>query len=366
LGSAYTPDFVAVPEIGGLVIQWLQGGVAVEECARRAAERAGEPVDVAGFLDGLTAAGLLRAEDTEPPPILAAGKRRAGRALFGPIGLSVQVALALAAVAMMITTPRVRPAYTDAIATRVPLLSIVVLMIMGAALGLLHELAHVLAAWAAGISSRISIGRRMLSMVYQTDLTRLWSVPRRRRIVPLAAGIIFDGATIGIVMLGEVTSPLQVPSMVAHLARTIVFLNVTAIAYQFLIFLRTDVYALFLLATGCKNLWGTKGALARRAVGRATDEDTALLASVGRREIAWGRVFLCLYVPGALFTAWYFVVFAGPALMKIITTAWDAIFADGLLSLGGAAGTLAVAVTAASTAFVLWGLTRTTLRLIRS
>src|SRR5205814_6017816 len=66
LGSRYSRDFVAVPAIGGEVVRWLQAGYTVEESAERAALRMGEPVDVAGFVAGLTAAGVLPADHAAP------------------------------------------------------------------------------------------------------------------------------------------------------------------------------------------------------------------------------------------------------------------------------------------------------------
>jgi hypothetical protein len=95
--------------------------------------------------------------------------------------------------------------------------------------------------------------------------------------------MLLDAALIGAILAVQSVTP------VPHALRVVVFANVTAIAYQFLIFLRTDVYALFLVATGCRNLWGVKGALARRAVGRASDADRALLAATAPREIASSR-----------------------------------------------------------------------------
>jgi putative peptide zinc metalloprotease protein len=374
LGSARCPDFVAVPAIGGQVVQWLQDGASVGDCARRAAAAAGEPVDVCGFIDGLVHAGLLPADDgaaagagTGDAPVVRAGvagwKRAMGRALFGPVGLTVQGVLAVAAVVVMAGQPHVRPAYTDAIATGVPLLSILVICVLGTALGLAHELAHVLAAWAAGVSSRVSVSRRMIAIVFQTDLTRLWSVPRRARIVPLLAGLVFDAATIGVCTVLELTG-LGASPLAAHLLREAVFLNISAIAFQFLIFLRTDVYALFVLATGCKHLWDTKGAVSRQAVRRATPADLALLAAAGRRETFWAKVFLCLYAPGVLFTTWYFAAYAVPALRKITTTALHAAISSPA-SLAGAAGAIAFALTAASTGYVVWGLARTAGRIGR-
>jgi hypothetical protein len=280
--------------------------------------------------------------------------------LFGPVGLTVQVALSLTAVVLCCTDSRLRPSSVDAVATSVPLVSILILLVVGTVLGALHELAHVLAAWATGVPSRVSVGRRMAAVVLQTDLTRLWSVPRRQRIVPLAAGMLLDAALIGAILAVQSVTP------VPHALRVVVFANVTAIAYQFLIFLRTDVYALFLVATGCRNLWGVKGALARRAVGRASDADRALLAATAPREIAWSRAFLLLYLPGAALTAAYFVAFALPAFVRLVGGAVHAIADHGAASPDGAAGVLAVLVTAVALGYVLWGLGRSGYRIVQA
>jgi hypothetical protein len=370
LGRLGAPDFVAVPEIGGLVVRWLQDGTSVSECARRAAELAGEPVDVAGFLDGLRQAGLLASADGPPaedgPPAgVAPWQAAAGRAAFGPAGLAWQGLLAAAAVAVLTCFPHARPGYADAITTGAPLPSVVILAVLATCLGLAHELAHVLAAWAANVPSRVSISRRMIFVVYQTDLTQLWTVPRRSRVVPLLAGLLFDGAATGILAMAELMVPGSAPPLVVHLIRAAVFLNVGAIAFQFLIFLRTDVYALFVLATGCRNLWDTKGALARRAIGRATMADLAVLAAAGPREIRWARVFLGLYAPGVLLTTWYFAVFAVPATQKIARASISELISSGPWSLAGAAAGTALTITAASAAFVLAGLARSLARIIR-
>src|SRR3954471_7174141 len=129
IGSRSSRTFVAVPEIGGTVVQWLQDGCTVEECADRAAKLMGEPVDVAAFVDGLTAAGLL--SDVDPDPsheaaaVPTAWTRRAGRILFGRTGLIVQGALAAGSLAALVATPHLRPHYTDVIVSQVSLLSMV-------------------------------------------------------------------------------------------------------------------------------------------------------------------------------------------------------------------------------------------------
>lgn len=366
IGSRNSRTFVAVPEIGGAVVEWLQNGCTIDECADRAAKLMGEPVDVASFVNGLTAAGLLSHQDHDPPDGVtanagpAAWTRSAGRILFGRTGLIVQCTLATAGLVAVVARPELRPHYTDVIVSQVSLLSMVVVAALATASGLIHECAHVLAAAARGVPSRVSISRRMITIVYQTDLTRLWSVPRRQRVVPLVAGPLSDAATLGLLLAAELTMPAGLP---LSLVRALAFIKISGIAFQFEVFMRTDFYALFVVATGCRNLWGTKGAVARRAIRRATAEDLTLLASVHAREIRWAWLYLFLYVPGVAWTVWYFITFALPATVKLASMSINAIGSHGVLSLLGIAGLLALAITATTTALILRGLVRTTTRL---
>ena len=46
MGSPHTAEYVEVPELGARIVEWLQQGLDVPECAERATDLAGEPVDV--------------------------------------------------------------------------------------------------------------------------------------------------------------------------------------------------------------------------------------------------------------------------------------------------------------------------------
>ena len=244
IGSRHSRAFVAVPEIGGTVVAWLQDGHTIEKCADRAANLMGESVDVAGFVEGLTAAGVLP-DDGSPPDAdtiqmgPAAWTRHAGQVLFGRTGLAVQGALAIFGLAALATMPQTRPHYTDVIISHVSLLSIVIVAALATASGLVHECAHVLAAAARRVPSRVSISRRMITIVYQTDLTRLWGVPRRQRVVPLLAGPLSDAATLGLLLAAEVALPSGLP---LTLVRALAFIKISGIAFQFEVFMRTDFY----------------------------------------------------------------------------------------------------------------------------
>jgi putative peptide zinc metalloprotease protein len=371
VGSPHAADFLAVPKIGGLVVRWLQEGHDIDECAVLAERHAGQFVDVRGFLERLSAEGLLSGAGAEPAPAPARPARSPrghwlGRVLYGRAGLLAQFALAAAGLVVLITHPGLRPHYTDAIVTDVPLASLLIATVMGVAGGLLHEAAHVLAAAAKGVRSSISIGRRLYTLVYQTDLTRLWSLPRRDRLLPLSAGMLLDAAVAGLTLLllagpWPITQPVLV-----DVARAIVLLKLSGILFQAEVFMRTDLYAVLATISGCHNLWATKDAVARRLIRRAGADDLAHLAAVSRHEIRWATAYLVLYIPGVGWATWYLVVFVLPTVWTLLGMSISAVALQGLGSPLGVAGVLSAVLVALPMAGVLLGAVRGAARGLRT
>jgi hypothetical protein len=365
IGSPHSPDYLAVPEIGGRVTQWLRSGHSVSPCAELAEAAVGQPVDVARIVAALDEAGLL--PDTEPTadvgPAPVRG-RTVGRILFGPVGLVAQLALGLVAVGLLIREPGLRPSFEDGFIVDTPLPAILRLAAIGTSAGLLHEVAHVVAAARFGVRSRLSISRWLFAIVYQTDLTGLCGLPRRQRAVPIAAGMISDAAMLGGLLMAEQVMTAQAPLPVLAVLRALVLPKVTRLVFQIEIFMRTDRYALFALATRSRNLWATKGAVARSAVGRATAEDHALLAATDPREVRWARLYLFLYLPGVLWATWYLVQFGIPTVRRLVDLSLHAI-AAGPVSLAALGGFAALALCLGPLCWTLWGVAGSAARTVR-
>src|SRR5215471_17865569 len=56
----------------------------------------------------------------------------------------------------------------------------------------LHELAHLVAARAANVSSRMGIGTRLWVLVAETDMSGIWLASRRQRCLAFLAGAALD------------------------------------------------------------------------------------------------------------------------------------------------------------------------------
>jgi putative peptide zinc metalloprotease protein len=367
VGSPHTTEYVAVPELGARIIEWLQQGCGIEECERRAAGIAGEPVDVADFLTVLADEGLFPDPADGRPPVDRVGpvRERAGRLLFSRVAWTGYAIVIPVGLALLVAQPRLRPSFRDGFPFSTQLANILVVSALAMAQVCIHESAHVVATAAHGLRSSLSVTRRLYFVTFQADLTRLWSVPRRDRYGPLLAGMTWDATAMTVVLTLEATLAGQLSPVVAHLLRAMVLLQFTGIVTQAMIFMRTDVYALLVNATGCKTLWATKGALLRRYLRRATTADHRHLADVSAAELTWARRYLWLYVPGIAVALAYLVYFALPALFRVLDLCLTPIRAHGLTTVAAWEGAAALLIAFLPSVLTLAGATRSGLRVLR-
>jgi len=121
---------------------------------------------------------------------------------------------------------------------------------------LLHESFHALAGRRLGLNSTLRIGRRFYYVVFVTSLDGLVAVPRRKRYLPMLAGMIAD--VLAIAALTLAAAPLLHAAGAAGLAGRLLlsmaFGAALRFAWQFYFFLRTDLYYLATTAAGCNDL----------------------------------------------------------------------------------------------------------------
>ncbi|MEW9554341.1 hypothetical protein [Nonomuraea sp. NPDC050783] len=251
--------FVNVPGVAVAVIRALDGTrTAAEARARVLAER-GEDVDVAAFVAGLEGAGLL-ARPSRPPNLW--DRVRPGHVawLFSRPADALLALLTAAAVAAALADPRVLPSLSSLVWGNG--LAFTVAFAAGSwLLVLVHELGHVAAARSLGVRAELSLGTRMQFLVVQTRITGIWAVPRRRRYRAYLAGMRVDWflACAGACLLYVADLPA---------VRLVMVICLSQIAWQFLFFMRTDVYYALANAAGDKNLMADAQAYLRAVLRR--------------------------------------------------------------------------------------------------
>jgi hypothetical protein len=259
VGRTDIDSYAVFPEDGAALLRELQDGCTPAQAADWYAGRYAERVDIDEFLATLHALEFVTDEPVTQPAEPARWQRL-GRAVFSAPAWILYGALMVAAVAIWHADPRFAPHPHNVFFSHY--LVLVELTVFGGqlVLALIHECFHVLAARRIGVRCTVRVSRRLYFPVFETVLDGLVVVPRRRRYLPILAGMLADVLAIA----GLTVIAWLVPA-VAGVCLALAFTTIPRFAWQFYFYLRTDVYFLFTTALGCVDLdTVTRGVLRNR------------------------------------------------------------------------------------------------------
>lgn len=272
VGRADTDAYVVLPADGAALLRQLQAGATEAEAASWYAARYGEPVDVAEFVTALRDLTLIRdlvpdsdEADTRPEPVRWQGL---GRALFSPAAWVLYGMLVVAAVAVCVADPYFAPRREHVFFSDYLVLIELTIFLGQIPLTLLHELFHVLAGRRLGLRSRVRLSQRLYFVVFETVLDGLVVVPRRKRYLPMLAGLLGDTLVVAALTLIAWTTrhPDGGLTLVGGVCLALAFTTLPRMAWQFYFFLRTDLYHLVCTVLGCNDLHtAARGTLRNRA-----------------------------------------------------------------------------------------------------
>jgi putative peptide zinc metalloprotease protein len=260
VGNSEMGDFYHFPEQGLKVLQMLGSGTDATSIKKRLATEDGEIVDVDAFVELLLSIGFLHPESerraVEQKQRAASQNQqrvfdvdpRIARAIFSAPVLLCGACVTLYAGFQMIVTPELRvnfnAFYVETNRTALLLLLLILSFIQVA----MHESGHMLAAARHGIKSRYTIGNRLWTIVAESDLTGILSLPKAQRYFPMLAGLFVDILCASLLTVlfaallqhGTIGFSIQV-------VQALVLELVIGIVWQFNIFVKTDIY--FVLCT---------------------------------------------------------------------------------------------------------------------
>jgi putative peptide zinc metalloprotease protein len=319
VGDPETGVFIAVPEVGVLAVRALASGSTLGEATAAVSERVGQPVDVPAFAAVLAETGLLTAVDGQPlgpeRPVrkrsrLDAIPARLIRPLFSAPAWALYGLLLAASLALIVAVPRYRPAFEDFFYYPNPAVCILTVIALNTLLTCGHELAHYLAGRAAGVGGRFAVSLRWYIPVFETELTELWAVPRRRRYGPMLAGMAFDGTVLAAALATRVawsTGLASPPPLLVRLAALVALTRLFSLTFQCLVFLRSDLYAVMVTALGTFNLQRISRLLVRRWTVGLTPDEAAELADAHPRDRRNARWFGVVILLGIGLATWFLV-----------------------------------------------------------
>jgi len=254
VGRSDIDSYGVFPHDGAALVRELVAGRDPTDAAEWYAHTYGERVDMVDFVATLRELQLVR-DDQDPaaaaPPARVRGQRL-GRAMFSAPAWVLYAALIAAGVVVCALDGRMLPR-TDNVFFVDSLLTVAAAVFAGQiALTVLHEAFHVLAGRRLGIGARVGVSRRMYFVVLETNLDGLAVVARRRRYLPILAGLLADAlAVAGLTVVAYLAREQHV---ISGLCLALAFTTLPRMAWQFYLFLRTDIYHLVATATGCVDL----------------------------------------------------------------------------------------------------------------
>jgi hypothetical protein len=258
IGRPDVDSFAIFPADAAAVVRRLAIGADIASVATWYQAMYGEPADIEDFVDTLRDLGFVRPEGEVPaeiPPRPPVRWQRLGIILLSPPALAAYALAIGATIYLMVSVPALHPGPSKVFFTKS------VLVVMGATcaaqlVGIaVHEGFHVLAGRRLGLPSRLSVGRRLYFVVFQTTLVGLMGVPARKRILPFCAGLIADCVlTACLVGLAEASRLAGWPPWTVRVAVAFVYVTILRMLWQAMIFMETDLYYLLASALRCHDL----------------------------------------------------------------------------------------------------------------
>ncbi|MER7107296.1 hypothetical protein [Streptomyces sp. NPDC000229] len=301
VGRQDTGQVVAVPQAGMEALRLLTAGCSTEEARTCLRERTGQDLDVQAFAEGLARAGLVTAigdRSFEAQPVrmtLPAVRPRHVRWMMSPALHCLVMAVALMGPVVALAHPEAVPSWGDLLWSPYGTFTLLLHSVVAWILILVHEMAHLLTARAAGVAGRLSLGTRLQFLVAQTEVSGIWLRPRRDRLTVYLSGLVLDGAIASICLMA-IAAGAESP-----LLSIVVLTLVTSAAVQCLVFMRTDVYFVVQDLSGCRNLYGDSTAYLRHLGACLLRRPSANpLAERSRAERRALRTFTAVMVSGTL------------------------------------------------------------------
>lgn len=322
VGRPDSESFAVFGADDAALLRRMAEGAHPDEAAEWYESTYGQPVDMADFLITLAELGFVCGDGEEVATARPVGLRWLGRAMFSPVAFGCLVLVLAGWVLAMVDHPDLAPRPGQVFFTR-SLLVVQLAILFGQLPWIgLHEAGHVLAGRRLGLSSRLGVGTRLYFVVFETRMNGLLTVARRKRYLPILAGMAVDLFVIG--GLGLLAFAVRRPGggepLIGGIALAMAFPIEVRLLYQFLLFLQTDVYFVIATALGCHDLHAAARAMIHnrlwgllRRPGRLVDVDQWT-----ERDQRVARWYAPIFGVGAVVMVVIGVIVVTPIVVRVV------------------------------------------------
>jgi putative peptide zinc metalloprotease protein len=332
IGRVETGVFLAVPPEAVELLEQLAQGKSVGEVADLYQEKYGESADLDDFLTIMEEKGIVAPGSQDVTRTAVPSPQRVrryhfsgfsqplARRLFSRPVLAGCFLLIAVALGMALPNRSLVGGWRDLYFPDHRIFSWGFLTLAGYAALFVHELAHLVAARALGINSRMGISNRLWYLVAETDLSGLWTVPKEQRYLPMLAGILVDavsGSLLVFVLFAHSHRWMALSTLCARLVRAMAFTYLMRIVWQFCLFIRTDLYYVIANIFNCRSLLSDTKVFLRNQMARVIPAvrsvDQSAIPVAERRMI---RIYSVLFVAGRLWALFLLLSVTVPLFVR--------------------------------------------------
>jgi putative peptide zinc metalloprotease protein len=333
--------FLALPAEAVEILDLLSSGRTVEEARGDYVAKYAENPDIEALLDYLEEKGFVARTDREdagpagesPAPKTQIRYHFAGfpvglaRAIFSGPSLLASAAVVALAAALVIVDPSLLPGHQALFRETHITAMLLLIFSMGLATTFLHEMAHLVAARAKGISCRLGVGHRLWVLVAETDMTGVWSLPKAQRYLPLLAGALLDlvsASLLVVVLFAGSRSWISMGGTARQFVSAGLFIYLLRIAWQCCFFVRTDFYYVYATAFDCKNLMKDVEDFLRGKLGSWLGRAPRVHQEhIPGREMRAIRAYSVFWLAGRLLAFSLLLTVTLPLCLQYIRTFWS-------------------------------------------
>lgn len=344
VGSRKLNRFYQMPEAGVQIIHLLQEGLSLSEVKQRFGHGRDHGIDIDDFVSTLAEIGFTGTNSSCKAVDSSSGRpkrwvRLAGRVAFSwPLVLISSLVVLYAAICLgrfPQAMPSLKVFYFPGHLTG----SLLLLLVLRLFLLILHEWGHMLAAARVDIDSRLGIGNRLWTIVIETDLTGVFSLPRRKRYLPLLAGMLVDIVCIALLLLVVIQLiGAHANSFLIQLLQALILQTLLVMLWQTNIFLRTDLYYVLGTLLGYPDLDRDARIYLRALTYRLSRGHLGMTVAGSQQPKRLGviRAFSLLWLTGRIASVYFLLAVGIPTLFLYAKdtfkrASWDALPYDSIL-----------------------------------
>ncbi|WP_274306955.1 PqqD family protein [Solibacillus daqui] len=333
-------DFFELPEISVDAIKRLDKGeglAAIEKTLKDSYPE--EEVDIIEFVEQLVELGLVqdvdgvrvnRDKEKQAKSVSNAGgflwiPHWVGNMFFNGTMNKVYLLLLVSNILILILNPELFPHYKDIFLFDSMMLNVINYLLISIVLILIHEFGHILAIRSYDLPAKLSIGNRLIFIVFETDLTQAWKLNPKQRNILYLAGMSFEQ----IILFLSFGFILLFPdaNFVGILSIIVLDIFIKSI-YQCCFYMKTDVYYVVENVTGCYNLMES-GKIYLSSLHKKPRKSRKDHKEMFQDEWNLIRIYSVFYIVGVFLTLLLTVLYFLPQLYYMFSTIYSNILGAG-------------------------------------